>query len=114
MTPAKELLRQLGVYRIDHKTEEPELLVALKNNSTGDYAYELARAIDLPASGEFTYDQSEITVIFVDREQQPRLFTSYYDFEELYDDRPCTDLTDTGLTATAFEFPNNPGTNSIN
>lgn len=101
MSDQKQLLRDRGVYRLDHEGEAPEFFVALYNDDEGDYEYALARALPIPGAG-FAYDDSEF-LIFVEKEseEEPRrkIFTVNHDAEGRRDGRLVSDLQDTGLVA---------------
>ena len=90
-------LADLGVYRIDHEDRNPTFLVALKNDDKGDYSFALAPAVAIPGAG-FTYNDSEI-LIFLSTDPKDRIYTTYDDSEGLYDQRPASDLINTGFLA---------------
>ena len=97
MTAPSAQLTDLNVYRLDHEDRNPTFLVALKNDDDGDYSFALAPAVAIPGAG-FTYNDSEI-LIFLSGDPNEGIYTSYDDNEGLYDQRPASDLTNTGFLA---------------
>ena len=101
MNPPSAQLTDLGVYRLDHEDRNPTFLVALKNHDDGDYTFALAPAVAIPGAG-FTYNDSEI-LIFLSKDPNEGIYTSYDDNEGLYDERPASDLINTGFLAITLD-----------
>lgn len=97
-TTPQPLLRNYGVYRMDHTDDTTEHFVAILNDDVGDYLYALPRAIPIPGGG-FAYDDYNETFLFVDKETGVRLFSSYHDAEWRYTGRLISELVDSGLIA---------------